>query len=70
MLSSFVQSHRPGPNHTCDQTANEDVIRNVHSVVSPRSDVACYRHIKRRDRAAAVAAFAVKDSTGQKLAYV
>jgi hypothetical protein len=34
MLSSFVQSHRPGPNHTCDQTANEDVIRNVHSVVS------------------------------------
>ena len=31
--SSFVQSHSPGTKHTCDQTAKDDVIGNVHSVV-------------------------------------
>jgi len=32
-LSSFVQSHCARPKHTCDQTAKDDVIGNVHSVV-------------------------------------
>jgi hypothetical protein len=56
-VSRFVQGHRPGRKHTCDQNAKGDVIEgvseNVHGVVPVMLKLACCGHsdvTERRDR--------------------
>src|SRR5215467_6169186 len=65
MLSSFVQGHRPGRKHTCDQSAKGNVIEIVHSVGSQYARLTHYRHInvtKHRDRTPLPAALVMREA--------
>jgi len=66
-VSRFVQDHRPGRKHTCDQNAKcnviEGVSENVHGVVPVMRSLACCGHSnvkERRDRTPLPAAVVIR----------